>query len=576
MRKQIILLCFSLILILLFGEIDDLFGRDDELVLKIDNLKDRYLVINAFELREKLPLQIEALGQEGRDRADYRACAWILDGASRRLVWDFNSKSARRTRKRDEVLVRDEVILPAGYYEMYYAVNPSDAIHVKNFYGVLSELWTQLKSRENGISPEWGIKLFCDSGKNNCSVFELGDLRNDHQAIVQLIENGDDSYETAGFSLSRKMDLKIYALGEGYPKKREMFDYAWIIDANSRKRVWEMQARHTEHAGGSKKNRMFDDIITLPAGDYLVYYVTDDSHSYDSWNTMPPHDPRYWGITIWGTRVNESDTFIKPFQEDESVHRPFIEITRMRNDEYESQSFRLNHPASLRIYALGESYSRRKMADYGWIIDSRTREKVWEMEYRETEHAGGGRKNRVYDQIIELPAGSYTVYYVTDDSHAYQSWNAGPPFDPESWGISIWGASDDFYPEIVESIQADENPDLIAQIIRVGDDEKLREKFTLSEVTRVRVYALGEGHRSEMYDFGWIEKARGDIIWEMTYRKTESAGGARKNRRVNQVITLEAGTYYLYYRSDDSHSYAGWNAAAPDDPLYWGITLTRE
>lgn len=574
MRKSFLSCFFSFILITVFIGSGSLVALADEVKLEIRNLEEGKVAIEAFTLREKLPLKIEAIGQEGNEPEEYRAYAWILDAASRRLVWDFNSKTARQKHKRDGLLVQDEITLPAGDYELNFAA-VSAPIRVKNFLGAVSEFWSQLKSDDEEISSRWGVKILCERSKADCSVLEATQLRRDSQAIVQLIENGNEAYQTEGFSLSREMDVKIYAIGEGYPNKREMFDYAWIVDANSRKRVWEMDPRNTDHAGGGEKNRRVEDIVTLPAGDYLVSYVTDDSHSFDEWNTMPPTDPRYWGITIWGAGVGEGETYVKPYRAEPS-RSPIVELTRVPDDANESQRFQLTKPTRLRIYALGESSSQRTLADYGWIMDARTREKVWEMKYRDTEHAGGGQKNRMCDTVIELPAGSYIAYYVTDDSHAFGDWNVGPPFDPESWGLTIWGAGDDFDSSSVRNLQADEDPDIIAQIIRVGDDEKIRKQFTLTQKIQVRIYALGEGDRSEMYDYGWIETERGDVIWEMSFNQTESAGGASKNRRVNQLLTLDPGTYFLCYQSDDSHSYAEWNQTPPEDPLYWGITLTRE
>jgi hypothetical protein len=54
----------------------------------------------------------------------------------------------------------------------------------------------------------------------------------------------------------------------------------------------------TDHAGGAKKNRVFNDTVHLDKGDYIVYYETDGSHSYEEWNSSPPTDPAAWGVTI--------------------------------------------------------------------------------------------------------------------------------------------------------------------------------------------------------------------------------------------------------------------------------------
>ena len=66
----------------------------------------------------------------------------------------------------------------------------------------------------------------------------------------------------------------------------------------------------------------------------------------------------------------------------------------------------------------------------------------------------------------------------------------------------------------------------------------------------------------------------GKVVWEMTWRKTDPAGGADKNREVTDIITLEPGTYEVRYESDGSHSFNDWNAAPPRHPRDWGITVT--
>ena len=91
----------------------------------------------------------------------------------------------------------------------------------------------------------------------------------------------------------------------------------------------------------------------------------------------------------------------------------------------------------------------------------------------------------------------------------------------------------------------------------------------------MRIYALGEVDGNEMADYGWIEDKASRRVWEMKYRVTEPAGGAAKNRRFDGTITLPAGDYMLHYRTDGSHAFGDWNAAPPDDPIAWGITVSR-
>jgi hypothetical protein len=356
---------------------------------------------------------------------------------------------------------------------------------------------------------------------------------------------------------------------------REAADYGWILNAKTRDRIWEMRSGNTKHAGGAEKNIKFDNIVDFPAGEYILYYISDDSHSYLDWNQAPPYDPYNYGITLIATNAKDAnDCKFHPIKEEQNI---VVQITRIKNSETRSESFALKSDSHVRIYALGErSYTRRQMADYGWIINSKTREKIWSMDAATTEHAGGASKNRVVDEIIPLPKGSYTVYYQSDDSHAYDHWNDSPPFDPEHWGITIYLSDEKDLSKVEKNIPAKEEG-VIAQIIKVGDNADRTEYFTLDKPTHVRLYAIGEGQNGDMFDYGWIENtSTGNRIWEMTYAMTFHAGGGRKNRIVNTTILLDKGKYKLRYVSDDSHSFNDWNVDPPDDPTMWGITIYEE
>jgi CubicO group peptidase (beta-lactamase class C family) len=110
--------------------------------------------------------------------------------------------------------------------------------------------------------------------------------------IVQVLDNEDKS---APFTLTSNQHVRIFAIGEG--QAGEMFDYGWIEDDKG-SRVWEMKEPQTTHAGGAGKNRQVDAQINLPAGNYKLRYKTDDSHSFDHWNALPP-DINFWGITLY-------------------------------------------------------------------------------------------------------------------------------------------------------------------------------------------------------------------------------------------------------------------------------------
>jgi hypothetical protein len=173
----------------------------------------------------------------------------------------------------------------------------------------------------------------------------------------------------------------------------------------------------------------------LPKGDYSAFYKTDDSHAYNEWNSSPPFDPEHWGITITG----EGENFNMSRVEKHATHETGViaQIVRVGDNANRTLSFKIDKPSHVRVYALGEGRDR-DMFDYGWIEDARSGIVIWEMTYGMTFHAGGDRKNRMVNTTLLLDKGEYTLHYVTDDSHAYDSWNCDSPDDPTMWGITVF------------------------------------------------------------------------------------------------------------------------------------------
>src|SRR5690606_9216345 len=241
---------------------------------------------------------------------------------------------------------------------------------------------------------------------------------------------------------------------------------------------------NTEPAGGASKNRVANTILRLEPGNYAAFYVTDGSHSAQRWNAAPPYDPQFWGLTALFTDAAQRDAIERYDYEHAASADAILALRRVRDDEYRSEGFTLNKPMEVRIYALGEG-DGGDMYDYGWIADARTGERVWTMEYHDTERAGGASKNRVFDDTIRLEAGSYVAHYVTDDSHAFGDWNSSPPYDQDAWGLTVLPLSE-FNPRDVTAYAPSEDTNLIAHLAPVRDHARKRERFTLDRNTNVR------------------------------------------------------------------------------------------
>jgi hypothetical protein len=573
-------------------------------VLDLRDFRDQEVRGAGINVTKDITVHISAVGG-GEKRAFWRdffdddpppqmyAAGWIINAETREPVWEMTYDNTSGSSEHREY--GGDIDLPRGSYEVYFSAhgfywgstfsNGSmniDRRHERHSLRRRGHRFVEIftgDDRDNyrdfmELAKDWGITLTTsDEDASAITRFEAPSPTTNVIFAAQKL--GDDVVVRKSLVVARTVPIHIYAVGEGR-RKDGMFDYGWIVNSDTRERVWEMTVRNTYYAGGAPKNRRFDDDVTLSPGTYELYYTTDDSHSNDDWNAKPPFDPFQYGIAL--TAANESDrNAVKVSDLPDTDKNVIVSLTRVRNNDYVSSGFSLKADEKVRVYCLGEWDSDDEMADYGWITDAKTHDRVWEMRGLDTYHAGGAQKNRMIDEIITLPKGDYLAYYQTDGSHAYDDWNSDPPFDEEHWGLTVMGAGEKFDPKSVSSFSEEADKDVIAQIIKVSDNRHLRKAFTLAKATKVRVYAIGEGQDREMYDYGWIEEANsGRTVWEMTYNMTQNAGGARKNRMVNTTILLDKGDYELRYDSDGSHSFNDWNADPPEDRIHWGITLYKE
>ena len=256
-------------------------------------------------------------------------------------------------------------------------------------------------------------------------------------AVVALHAGSGELFQQSGFALTKPTEVEIRAAGEA--REDGEFDYGWIINADTRAKVWKLTWRDSMPAGGADKNREAVVTRTLPAGRYAAFYATDDTHDPSEWNAPPPHDPDAWGLTVTvkdaGARAAVSSFTYEHVPERATI----LALTRIHNGESRKQGFTLARPTDVRVYAIGEGRSGQ-MFDYGWITSAGSRKRVWEMRYGDTEGAGGDPKNRLVDTTIRLDKGSYVVHYISDDSHSAEEWNASAPADGRRWGITLLAA----------------------------------------------------------------------------------------------------------------------------------------
>lgn len=531
---------------------------------------------NAFKLNSESTIKLEGSGglydRMGNDIIFY---GWILDAKTREVVWSLlkeDNDKFFRYRNPGKFSFDTEVKLPAGEYEVYYASgvnNDRNKFDIDFNFGELAELiFTSESNRE--YRDQRRFSRFSMTLTSLNGELQIIDLHKNIDAfadenLISIVRVGDDEFVRKGFTVKSEVELNILGLGEH--GDRDNYDYAWIVDAKTYDKIWPTRSTRYKKAGGGRKNRMVDEKITLSKGDYLLYYISDGSHSYDHWNVMPPYDPQLWGVSVWTSDKDKNKVSLN-----DKIDHFALQLTKARDNDYLSQAFRVNKDLKVRVFSLGEG-SGREMADYGWIINTDTHEKVWEFTKGFSEHAGGASKNRMINEELELEKGNYMAYYVTDGSHSYWDWNATAPMFPEMWGLSILVSENARHFELLDK-EATSEKNILAEILRVRDRAYERKNFRLEKDSKVRIYAIGEGDSGDMFDFGWIEdNETGKVVWEMTSRNTDFAGGARKNKLFDGIVYLPEGSYTVYYESDGSHSYRDWNASAPHDQEHYGISV---
>jgi len=544
-------------------------------LVAIDQIDQPGIRRASFVLSEDTALHVRAEGVGDEKGRTFLAQGWILNLKTRRPVWTMADVGCCYDDDAENYRAEGDVTLPAGSYGVYFAafggrlpMNSDLTILGIKLGKINADYGPVVKWDDEGDPERWGIWVNAKSRDFRPESVPARVAEPFPDAVVRSIGLEEEARKRVGLALDRAVRFRLWATGEWWEGADTFADGAWIIDRDHWKRVWQLTRENTEPAGGADKNRLFDDEITLPAGNYVITAFTDDSHSTGKWNDAPPWDPDSWGVAL--TPVDPGDRAACHVSDQIKMPSPTLEITRVGDNQSLRKPFRVKKATSVLVHALGER-SGGTWADFGWIETRSTLEPVWDMDSIPSFPAGGASKNREIESVVDLPVGSYNLCYATDDSHSYPDWNTDPPYDPEDWGISLTTVSGHS-----SDIVVGETPDdpIAVSLAPVKSGQHLVKRFTSEGNTRVLLIAVGEGVEDEMADYGWLERVdTGERVWEMRIEETHWAGGAKKNREQRLVLTLPAGTYALHYETDDSHAYDDWNAVPPRQPQLWGVTL---
>jgi len=582
--KTTIQKCTKILLVFAFFVFSNsIFAQDINTQIAIGYQQPGKVDVKAFVLKNEATIQLEGYAglfeRMGNDLIFY---GWILDSKSRKVVWNLLEAANDDFFSHGDpgrFSFKKEVKLPAGQYEIYYAAGMnydrfgnSDIQFQVNDLGELFDLiFRRIDGEINDDYNKHFISKFVMNVSAPSSVMnevpwdqKVNDFAKN--SLVSIIRVGDNENIKRSFEVTSDVKLNILEIGEH--SGGDLNDFAWIINSNTYEKVWPNAETKYRKAGGGNKNKTVFQTVTLPKGNYTLFYISDDSHSYDKWNVLPPYDPQFWGITIWPDLEDKGKVKVAEGSD------PFaLKLVKANDNSYISQGFTLKKDMKVRVISLGEASGEDEMADYGWIVNNDNHKTVWEFRNQNSKYAGGAEKNRIINEVLDLPKGNYTAYYVTDDSHAFNRWNDSPPLFADLWGLSIIIDSDKESFLLTDGKSAS-NDNVLVEIVKVRDDERFSKTFKLDKESKVRIYAIGEGVDGDMVDYGWIQNTVIDkVVWEMTFRTSEFAGGAQKNRMFDGNLLLPAGEYKVYYQTDDSHSYHDWNDSPPYDQDHYGISV---
>jgi hypothetical protein len=346
-----------------------------EPLVDIRNLTPRELRSAAFVLTSPHTIRIEAVGAEPRrDRREGRwwssgdddewsiwpAAAWILDARTREVVWDL--REARTERSGDGLRsFAGSVALPAGTYLAYYGSFVATSVSSSGRFDVASLFRSARRWRDvryggpyvdDGSFRQFALAIHGAGRPADARDVDSAARAFSATTVASLLPDTPSTSLHTAFTLSRPTEMEIYAIGE--LRRDDAFDYGWIMNADTRRRVWEMEYRHTEDAGGAHKNRMVRDTLKLPAGRYVAYFVSDDSHAPGDWNAVPPVDPDFWGLTLRVTDAAARAAVRAIEWEPVPKGQTIVSLTGIGDNELRSEGFTLRRAMDVRVYALGE------------------------------------------------------------------------------------------------------------------------------------------------------------------------------------------------------------------------------
>lgn len=389
-----------------------------------------------FRVADSARLFVYAVGEIGDEQMDYGMIENVLAGER---LWEMTIANTDHAGGWNVNRVySDTLSIEPGIYR---AVYETDAL----------QSWGDWVGNPPFDVAGWGITLSADP----VSAVTAFDPVTTRSPIIELTRVGNDERRRAQFRVNEPVHVVANAVGEIGEGSR--YDWAWLRNNESQESVWEMTWENSRRTGDHDNNRAEMAFFHLEPGAYTLGYETDDSHAFDSWRHALPEHPNRWGVSLFPVEEDVDSTIVEVLGYEQSTlenddMRPppppapsatpdlpgttILTFSEVGNETRRSESIVLDEQSNLHVQAMGEiSISGRY--DYAWIENTETGEIVWEMTWQNTRPAGGADRNRRFDGTVTLDAGTYTVHYRSDFSHAYGDFGDEAPIDPQNWGIRI-------------------------------------------------------------------------------------------------------------------------------------------
>ena len=220
---------------------------------------------------------VDHIGPTGR----LAAYAWILKHLELHPTWEMSSANLEAGEGLLVHVKADTFTLTPGRYDVFFATYGPEIRSIpawrsdwSNWLLVLSTVTEDAPVRTTAAVPP----------EQPRAMWKSGPLGRDERA-EQL------------FEVREATSVEVLAVGQsGRSSAHPSQDFAWIEQATTGTRVWQLTEDNSEHAGGYEANRLFAGSVTITPGIYRAVVRTGSRHAYDDWAANPPYNPESWGV----------------------------------------------------------------------------------------------------------------------------------------------------------------------------------------------------------------------------------------------------------------------------------------